>query len=442
MGEEIRVSVIEKADRKYYQLRWVDPLTGQEKTRSSGVVRTGLQKDRDKAVERAGKLKAELEEGRYAPRNRMTWEGFREQYETDVIPGLAEATEKKAASVLNWVESVLHPSKLADLTAPRLAHLQAKMREANLAEDSIRGNLAHLKAALNWAVRMGLLSKAPKIDMPKRAKGSKAMKGRPITLEEFERMLAKIPEALTEKPNKRRKTPKPPTAGQIASWDFYVRGLWLSGLRLAESLQLTWDRQDKLRVDLDGKRPMLRIPAELEKGHKDRLLPMAPEFAELLLTVPADRRTGYVFTPLPVRPERAGRLGELQVGRFVSSLGELAKVKVNTTVKKDDKGKPVEVVKYASAHDLRRAFGFRWSARVMPAVLQQLMRHESIETTLRYYVGRNAEATADILWEAHAKASGRDNSGARDIFRDIGQNQPSANEKPLAGSSDSVRGSS
>ena len=39
----------------------------------------------------------------------------------------------------------------------------------------------------------------------------------------------------------------------------------------------------------------------------------------------------------------------------------------------------------------------------MPQVLMELMLHESIETTLRYYVGRNAQATAVILWEAAAK---------------------------------------
>ena len=65
----------------------------------------------------------------------------------------------------------------------------------------------------------------------------------------------------------------------------------------------------------------------------------------------------------------------------------------------------VHKVKYASAHDLRRSFGERWATRVMPQVLQELMRHESIETTLRYYVGPNAQATAAVLWEAH-RASG------------------------------------
>ena len=40
----------------------------------------------------------------------------------------------------------------------------------------------------------------------------------------------------------------------------------------------------------------------------------------------------------------------------------------------------------------------------MPQVLMQLARHESIETTMKFYVGRNAEATADVLYEAVATA--------------------------------------
>jgi hypothetical protein len=38
--------------------------------------------------------------------------------------------------------------------------------------------------------------------------------------------------------------------------------------------------------------------------------------------------------------------------------------------------------------------------------LDGLMPHESIETTLRYYVGRDAQATANTLWAAHRKAVG------------------------------------
>lgn len=48
-----------------------------------------------------------------------------------------------------------------------------------------------------------------------------------------------------------------------------------------------------------AERPMLRIPAVLEKGNRDRLLPIAPEFAEFLLTTPEDQRTGTSSIHLP-----------------------------------------------------------------------------------------------------------------------------------------------
>ena len=61
----------------------------------------------------------------------------------------------------------------------------------------------------------------------------------------------------------------------------------------------------------------------------------------------------------------------------------------------------------AKIPDERRAsIGQRdWAARLMPAQLMELMRHETIETTLSYYVGRNAERTAAILWHEHEKAT-------------------------------------
>ena len=181
--------------------------------------------------------------------------------------------------------------------------------------------------------------------------------------------------------------------GQAAAdrWRFFLRGLWTSGLRLTESLELYWDQDDKLHPLLTGKFPMLRIPADLEKGNKERLLPMAPEFAELLGGVPEAGRSGPVFN-LERADGKPGRPAVDRVSKIVSSIGEKAKVRV-------------DVKKTASAHDLRRAFGERWASRLMPAQLMELMRHETIETTLSYYVGRNAERTAAILWHEHEKAT-------------------------------------
>jgi integrase len=36
----------------------------------------------------------------------------------------------------------------------------------------------------------------------------------------------------------------------------------------------------------------------------------------------------------------------------------------------------------------------------MPSVLQKLMRHASIQTTMQYYVDLEADDVADVLWAA------------------------------------------
>ncbi len=81
--------------------------------------------------------------------------------------------------------------------------------------------------------------------------------------------------------------------------------------------------------------------------------------------------------------------------------------------------------KPATAHDLRRSFGQRWAALVMPQVLMELMRHESIDTTLKYYVGRNAQRTAKVLREAYEQANRTkkesDEQRLRDTLRDTDQ---------------------
>ena len=124
----------------------------------------------------------------------------------------------------------------------------------------------------------------------------------------------------------------------------------------------------------------------------DREHPMAPEFAFMLQEVPIERRKGFIFR-LNGRGHGGGRLKPNAVSETVSDIGKAAGVKVYTHPRT---GK----VKFASAHDLWRTFGERWAARLMPVQLMELMRHKNIETTLRYYVGANAQRTAQTIWTA------------------------------------------
>ena len=41
----------------------------------------------------------------------------------------------------------------------------------------------------------------------------------------------------------------------------------------------------------------------------------------------------------------------------------------------------------------------------------ELMRHESIATTQAFYVGKNAERTADAVWEAFERSTGTPEAG-------------------------------
>jgi integrase len=420
MAGEIRVIVVKFPDgRANLMLRYVDPITHKQKHKSAG---TANKRDAEKA---AGKWESELREGRYVPPCRMSWEDFRDRYEREALPMLARRTAEPRAAVMGHVERILSPRRISDLTPERLSFFQAELRkpdpsavaraeaaliEANEAaakaasagssaaalakaqrrvstaanavtrakrpksEATVKGNLAHLRSILQWAVRVKIMRAVPDIQMPTRNLGGGLMRGRPVTGEEFDRLLDKVAEV---RPN------------DAERWRRYLTGLWLSGLRLEESLRFTWDQDGCFTVDVSGRFPRIRIYAEAEKGNKDRLLPMTPDFAEWLLQTPPDARCGRVFD-LGDRPGR--QRSAKRVSRAISEIGARAGVVVN-----------YERKKFASAHDLRRSFGTRWAPRVKPATLQLLMRHSSIDTTLRYYVAQDADDVAAELWREHAQ---------------------------------------
>ena len=161
-----------------------------------------------------------------------------------------------------------------------MSQFQARLRQEGMKETTIATHLRHLRAALSWGVTVELLPAVPELHMPRRARGQTLMRGRPITLLEFQKMLATI---VKVRPR------------DMEVWKHHLNGLWLSGLRLDESLVLAWDGDGPFVVDLTGRHPRFRIYAEAEKGRRDRLLPMTPDFAEYLLKTPETNRTGRVF---------------------------------------------------------------------------------------------------------------------------------------------------
>ena len=368
-----KIWLVQARNSLNWVIRYIDPETRKTMQKSTGATK---KKDAERIL---GEFRADLLNGRYQGPTNTSWEEFREKYESEWLPSLAKMTKKKVDTALDAVERILKPRMLTDLTASQISVFVAKIRNGKRAESTIASYLAHLRAALSWAVSVEMLPLVPKINKPKRAKIYKKSKGRAPTADEFKKILESIRAVVGSE--------------RSDSWRYLIEGLWQSGLRLGEALELWWDRDDKLCIDLSQERPFLRIPAELEKGHQDRLLPIAPEFVKFLLMTPPDLRSGPVFNPKPKR-ESGERLTINHVTKIISSIGVKAGVVVHVETMS---GKN----KHASAHDFRRAFGDRWALRVMPAVLMQLMRHESISTTMLFYVGRSVQVTADVVWAAY-----------------------------------------
>ncbi len=372
---EITVGVVKRADRKYLVLRWIDR-DGNSRERTTKATR------RREAFRAAADLKQELQAELHGT---ITWFAFRRRCEVELYGGARAKTLEAFNGMANHVERLADPYLLSDLTSSEISKWAAELRRLPTikSETSVKSYLCRLRTVMRWAHEIELLDSVPSFAGVLGKTSIRHMRGRPITTEEFERMLERVPSIV---------------GMECAQWwRFYLTGLWLSGLRLGESLKLLWEEQDdQMHIyRLDAARPMLRIWEESEKGKRDRLLALTPDFVEHLRTVDECNRGGEVFRlPLFRYGKRIRTTNEKTVSKKVSAIGEAANVIVG-----QHKGGP----RYATAHDLRRSFGERWALKVRPVILKELMRHSSLETTMKYYVGENALRTADEVWESHEK---------------------------------------
>ena len=212
------------------------------------------------------------------------------------------------------------------------------------------GYLKRINAFLNFCCHeLEVVDKVPKVRKPRLIRKARA---RPITGEEFERMLAACDKVRGD---------------DAAAWRDFICGLYLGGLRLDEARRLVWGR-GAFSVLWDHDPPCFEFSSE-QKNRKSSLTPMAPEFADLLRRM-GPQQSGLVFDGLNVHT-RAG------CGRVVTQIGRAARVVTST-----DRN----AVKYASAHDLRRSFATRWASLLPAAELRELMRHGDVKTTLDFYV--------------------------------------------------------
>jgi integrase len=346
----VRVWVQVFRGRKYLQLQWHDPHTGERKTRSTETA------DPREADNQRADLEYALNHGMYSGTGNVPWEQFRHVFEAEYAAGLRDRSREKFGTVFDVFEATCHPKQLGRITERTLSAFVVKLRtrrrpggKVGLAPITIKNYLISLKTALGWAVKqkmIGAVPEFPHVPVPKK-------KPQPVPAEAFERLLAVAPDD---------------------HWRAFLLCGWWGGLRLSEVLHLRRRRNDRLPwLDLEGGRIVL--PAEFAKSAEDQWVPLHPTLRDALERLPdaGDR----VF---PFRSRKTGGpLTRNGATNYVCLLARRAGVKL-------------------SMHQLRKGFGCRVAKKLGKGnapILHRLMRHSSMQITMDYYA-----SVDDALHEA------------------------------------------
>lgn len=373
----IRVRVRKKPDRDTLQLWYKCPLTGRHITKSANT-------DNPRAAERAAS-DWERELAEHAIVANPSWDAFRIRFEDEYLIGKPHNTQVSYRSALNnWEKHVGSVRSLHLITPSVVSKFAAAFGKTVDSMATVASNLRHIRAALRWAESIEMIRRAPRVMMPK-GNRRRLARSRSITLDEFHAMRAAVASVRPVE--------------EVEHWERLLDLLWLSGLRIGESLVLSWN-EPPIRVDLDsGKYPRLIIFSEGQKSRQDEQAVIAPDFADWLRQTPEPEREGLVVD--------LGEFDRTVASHVISNCGKVAGIMTAAN-------------KFASAHDIRRSFGQRWAKIVRPMTLQKMMRHSSLQTTLDYYVDMGDEEVGSELW------------GSSSVPRPVPQTEPLSPEPKTA----------
>jgi len=143
-------------------------------------------------------------------------------------------------------------------------------------------------AFVRFCARHGWIAGVPVVE---KLNVDDVMKGRPISGEEFERMLEVVPNVVGSE--------------SASSWQFALRILWESGFRVGDLMDFAWDNDRHIRPVWPPRKslhPTLVIPSTQKNGRVQEI-PMLPGLDELLSGIPKQNRTGWIASPQPIQYE-------------------------------------------------------------------------------------------------------------------------------------------
>lgn len=347
--KRIKVWVQSFKDRPHLVLQWTDPETGRRKSKSAETA------DPKEADDARGDLEANLNNGRHAEASRMSWERFRELFEAEYLPNCRPKTQKEYRTTFDAFERLGNPQTLRAVNERKVSTFAAELWKqpgkrpgSTMLASTIKVRLQVLHTALKWAERQKLIPTCPNFPVVKVPR----KRPQPVPAEAFEKLLDKAD----------------------AEMQAYLLCGWLGGLRLGEAYTLEWEETDKAPW-IDFGRDRIILPAGFVKGVEDQWVPLDPVLREALLSLP---RTGLKVFPFTAFGMGKRPLSQIALSCRIVTLAKKAGVKL-------------------TMRSLRRGFGCRYAGKVPAQVLQRLMRHANIQTTVSYYANVDAAVEEAVL---------------------------------------------
>ena len=332
--------------------RWTDR-TGKHQRRYTG-------KRTNNRIEQA---RQELEADVNRTGTGQRWSQFVQRAEREYFDGLALRSIEKCEQTLRKFERLHGDFDCAELSTGHMLDFQTSLRDAGLASATVDSTMQTIWAVVRWGVDFDLL---PAINRPrkrnrKRDRVTQKAKGRSLTGEEIDRMIAAVPHVVRK--------------GEDA--DAFVRAIHaarLMGLRLDDCHRLRFDPAPGAHwLTLDIAQPVVTF-SDAQKSGATEDVPLTAAAVTWLQSLPA------VEWIARGRGERGWHKTTGRTCRVIAAAGRRACIVTKPTGGKG--GQP----KFASLHDLRRTFATElFSQGYTVKQVQSRTRHADHNTLLTYY---------------------------------------------------------
>ncbi len=210
--------------------------------------------------------------------------------------GIAERILEAQSRDDNRLEGLL----MSDVaTLDRLEYLQERLlageecRYDTRSPHTVNSVLRAVMAFMRFCKGRGWVTEVPDLQ---KVEFNEVMKGRPITQDEFQKMLDAAKPVVGD--------------DSAASWIFAMKVLWESGFRAGDLMDFSWDNPRHIHPiwpTQADRLPTIAIPSSQKNGRVQEV-PMLPGLEVLLRGIPDHQRTGWVVNPKAIEFDFQGGL--------------------------------------------------------------------------------------------------------------------------------------